>query len=484
LAADTMSAAAAAGKEDRLKMLRGAAASRRASTASDLRRRVTDLQSTNDMLLSFLSTLPPAQLDAAPRELRAILPARPHTVLPTMSAGRKHHHYLDASPPADMSPDAPPALSSGVLPSLMQQPQRLLDDSTPQPAAKKQQAAELRRAIDAAESDRASSAGGRDATSSSRRTPAASAATPSSEIKLLSSQKVPQLNMQSLDELRKDLFSPATAAAQGLSGVEPPVPRDGTGVKVDDAGNLLNSTMLSPVVEARAKQSSATPERNLRVVIPKQDGTIEAEEMTPLKQARLRARESEAEAGASLASLATPLKNAGRRTPASSKRKGGDKRSLSSPGGGARAEGGSVAPTPTRQRGPGAAGRRTPDSSARVTPKGGRQTPKSAGAGLLTPSSKSPKGDPQQQPQPQPPPQQPQPSSSDKTQQQQQQQQQLKEQDESLQDAYERFQKTKKGKSAKSRGPTRDCFLSRNGNFKTRPGTLVDSGEEAVRTYI
>lgn len=435
-------------KEDRLKMLRGAA--RRASTASELRRRVNDLQSTNDMLLSFLGSLPPAQLEAAPRELRAILPSRPHTVLPTMADRR---HQQGASPPADASPDAPHAMSSGVLP-LLAQPHQLRGDSTPQPAAKKQQVAELRQAIDAAEADLAVSSSTADAAgkgtkdgSSIRRTPAAHAATPSSDIKLLSSQKVPQLNMQSLDELRKDLFSPATAAAQGLSGVDPP--RDAKGAEIDDAGNLLNSTMLSPVVESRVKQTSTTPERNLRVVIPKQDGTIEGEEMlTPLKQARLRAREAEAEAGASLASLATPLKNLGRRTPVSANRKT-KTRMLSSPG--SATTGSTVAPTPTRQRA-NVAGRQTPDSRTRMTPSGGR-TPTPSGGGLVPPDCESPGG-----------------------------QRLPKDPEEPLQDVSDRFQKSRKGtKSTKQKkGPARDCFMSRNGNFKARPGTLVDSGEEAA----
>jgi hypothetical protein len=440
-------------KEDRLKMLRGAA--RRAATAGDLRRRVSDLQSTNEMLLAFLGTLPSAQLEAAPRELRAILPSRPHTVLPTMD--RKRVEY-GASPPADASPDAPPSLSSGVLPSLMQPHPLRSNDLTPQPAANKQHAAEVRRAIANAEADVAPSVNADDAarrdardgrdTPSTRCTAAAHSATPSSEVKLLSSQKVPQLNMHSLDELRKDLFSPATAAAQGLSGVEPP--RDAKGVELDHAGHLLSSTILSPVVESRAKQTSATPERNLRVIIPKPEGTIDGEELlTPLKQARLRAREAETEAGASLAALATPLKNLGRRTPVSANRKG-NTRLLSSPG--SATTGGSLAPTPTRQRAPGA-GRQTPDNRTRMTPKGGRLTP--TPGGLITPvrDGTSPGGkclpkDPE----------------------------------ELQQDVSDRFQKSKKGsKSAKSRkGPTRDCFMSRNGNFKTRPGTLVDSGEEAA----
>ncbi len=426
-------------KEDRLKMLRGAA--RRAATAGDLRRRVNDLQSTNQMLLAFLGSLPPAQLEAAPIELRAILPSRPHTVLPTMD--RKRAEY-GASPPADGSPDAPPSLSSGTLPSLMQPHHLRSNDLTPQPAANNHQAAA------SAPSFKADDASSKDASdvSSTRPIPAAHSATPSSEIKLLSSQKVPQLNMHSLDELRKDLFSPATAAAQGLSGFEPP--RDAKGAELDDAGHLLSSTILSPVVESRAKQTSATPERNLRVIIPKHDGTIDGEELlTPLKQARLRAREAETEAGASLATLATPLRNLGRRTPVSANRKG-TTRLLSSPG--SATTGGSLAPTPTRQRAPGA-GRQTPDNWTRMTPKGARLTP--TPGGLVTPirDGNSPSG-----------------------------KRVSKDPEELQQDVNDRLQKSKKGsKSAKLRkGTTRDCFMSRNGNFKTRPGTLVDSGEEAA----
>ena len=446
-------------KEDRLKMLRG-------RPADSMRRRLSELQSANALLLSFLTTLPKAQLDAAPSELRAILPTavpqtneaglptRPHTVLPEgkhsaerlpVESGRPHTVLptmpnKNRSPPADASPDAPPALLSAVLPSLMQ--------STPQPAAKKQQAGT---SLVHGEGEGLFSERKERNREEDFLRGVVSKATPSSEVKLLSSQKVPQLNMHSLDELRKDLFSPATAAAHGLSGLEPP--HTGGGVEIDDAGHLVNSTILSPVVESRAKKSSATPERNLRVVIPPtQDGSTMdrsgGEMLTPLKQARLRAREAEAEAGASLASLATPLKNLGRRTPVSANRKG-NARLLVSPG--SATTGGNLAPTPTRQRAP-AAGRRTPDSRTRMTPKGGRLTP--SGGGLITPvrGGSSPgwkrlPNDPEEE----------------------------------QQDANDRLQKSKKGsKSAKLKGPTRDCFMSRNGNFKTRPGTLVDSGEEAA----
>ena len=464
--APALKAAAAASK---LMMLK----TRRAATATDLRRRVTDLQSTNEMLLSFLTTLPASQLEAAPEQLRAILPSptleqRPHTVLPTMA--HKRAELENASPPADMSPDAPPSLTNR-LPSLME-PRRVLGDSTPKPAAvsaaaKKQQAAELRRAIDAAEASLdlppQLAAMPAEASSSSRLTPMASA-TPSSEVKLLSSQKVPQLNMQSLDELRKDLFSPATIEKQmqGLGLTTPPGGFPGS--EVDESGYLLNSTMLSPVVEARAKQSAATPDRNLRVVIPKsvdRDSSGNDAVLTPLKQARMRARESEAEAGASLASLATPLRNKDQRTPGSSQRtplssakqnRQQEARNLASPSSmaGARADGGSVAPTPTRKRAPGA-GRKTPDST-RMTPKNGRRTPKTGG--LATPKSLStPKNRPGHQ------------------------QQLLSDPEDDVEPILTKKEKKKvKGR----RGPTRDCFMSRNGNFKKRPGTLVDSGEDAT----
>ena len=100
---------------------------------------------------------------------------------------------------------------------------------------------------------------------------------------------MPQLNKHSLDELRKDLFSP----------------------QVDDPGSgVFSSTVLSPVVESRAKKTSATPERSLRVVVPKSAGAEDEVMLTPLRQARIRARDAE------LATPdATPLRDAGRKGP-------------------------------------------------------------------------------------------------------------------------------------------------------------------------
>ena len=94
-------------------------AGRRARSASDLRRRVSELQQHNELLLSFFSTLPKDSLQAAPAELRALLPEaraeapRPHTVLPTV--GRKPAEMSGASPPADASPDMPNELPALLL---------------------------------------------------------------------------------------------------------------------------------------------------------------------------------------------------------------------------------------------------------------------------------------------------------------------------------------------------------------------------------
>ena len=375
-------------------------AGRRARSASDLRRRVSELQSRNDLLLSFFSTLPKDSLQAAPAELRALLPEaraeapRPHTVLPTV--GRKPAEMSGASPPADASPDMP-----NELPALLQQAAREQEkqSATPQPAAKAEKASALRQAIDAAEADMAAEQPMSVHASAGRQTPIA---TPSSDVKLLSRQKVPQLNKHSLDELRKDLFSP----------------------QVDDPGSgVFSSTVLSPVVESRAKKTSATPERSLRVVVPKSAGAEDEVMLTPLRQARIRARDAE------LATPdATPLRDAGRKGPRAL--------TLASPGG---QQGGSAAPTPTKQRAPNV-GRRTPDNG-RSTPSSRRRgTP-----GAATPTSKSPFA------------------------------KENLEQEDSLRD----LSKGKRGKKGKK--PTRDLFMSRTGNLKSRPGTLVDSGEQAAK---
>ena len=373
-------------------------AGRRARSASDLRRRVSELQQHNELLLSFFSTLPKDSLQAAPAELRALLPEaraeapRPHTVLPTV--GRKPAEMSGASPPADASPDMP-----NELPALLQQAAREQEkqSATPQPAAKAEKASALRQAIDAAEADMAAEQPPTSVhASAGRQTPIA---TPSSDVKLLSRQKVPQLNKHSLDELRKDLFSP----------------------QVDDPGSgVFSSTVLSPVVESRAKKTSATPERSLRVVVPKSAGAEDEVMLTPLRQARIRARDAE------LATPdATPLRDAGRKGPRAL--------TLASPGGS------SAAPTPTKQRAPNV-GRRTPDNG-RSTPSSRRRgTP-----GAATPTPKSPFA------------------------------KENLEQEDSLRD----LSKGKRGKKGKK--PTRDLFMSRTGNLKSRPGTLVDSGEQAAK---
>ena len=94
----------------------------RRPSATELRRQVASLQSTNSELLAFLATLPPETLKQAPPSVRTLVPfgaavenarkaKRPHTVLPEISRPPQGLSS-SSSPPADSPTDPSLALAS------------------------------------------------------------------------------------------------------------------------------------------------------------------------------------------------------------------------------------------------------------------------------------------------------------------------------------------------------------------------------------
>ena len=320
----------------------------RRASAADWRRKVSTLQTLNDDLVTFLCTLPADALKHAPSSVRKLVAhtsptlgggtiLRPHTVLPTLTNPRAQRllHAKDSyvSPPADSPQDPLPgtlnplnALQDPVLSRIQRRPEA---DATPQPKlAPAHQTATAQAAVDPVPL--------MPPPSPARAHPVDPMPTPSSEVRLVGSHgsrhptPSPLSVRPSLEGLRKDLFSPRVYDEQ--------LQRDGT----------ICSTVLSPVAERTAKGKGGL-KKPLRVSVP-QSSLAEVDDqvaMTPLKQARHRARDKEAAAAAAATPLATP----GSRGPRN--------KSLASPisggggGAGAPSSRGGLTPASHRRKSPG-----------------------------------------------------------------------------------------------------------------------------------
>jgi hypothetical protein len=453
-------------------------------SASEMRRRLTSLQSTNDELIAFLSTLPPQTLSAAPTSIRTLLPLtnvvpRPHTVLPSLSRKHRSTHTSGSgsSPPMDSPADPSPAARRGLLPALEPTPQQRHPPAQPNalkpaPASLPAPASQLpgpspndtplavlpaawleppAQRLQEKEHEQ----------QQQEQQQLVVAETPGSAVCLRKQQQQQQRGRQqqqqpsplvvrpSLEGLRKDLFSPRLFDDQLSSS----------------SGALLSSTILSPVDEAKKNKPGPRRQRRkpspaLSVMVPPRDAAAaaahDAAMMTPLSAARQRVRERE-EAGGEVdeaaegvptgSAAATPLRSGGGgarglprshhhrpnslQTPVSSASRraprvdgyGGGGGGLCTPASGRRGARPSPASSAAQRHGGGGGG-----GSA-----GSRQD--CGGGGQLAAQKKSRAPAQQQQ-----------------------------------------------GRGTKQGTATRDCFMSRTGklNARQRPGTLTDSSEQAA----